>query len=93
MSVNLLQRKIVSGETEFSFGLKSRNFLVKNFGSNAVYVSFESPVAQATAIKIEGGSYQYCSANVRVDRGMELDFDKIYVSGSGEVEVQQILEV
>ena len=70
---------------------KCSKFLVKNFGSGDVYVSFAADTADADSIKIPKETGQICVDNeFYEDKVTKHNFDTIYVKGTGEVEVQCI---
>lgn len=76
--------------TEFSFDKNCGKFLVKNFSDNPIYVSFDNTVEDSEAIKIAGGSFQVVIANEYFGGSDYYRTNKIYVKGTGEVEVQQL---
>ena len=85
-----VQRITTSGITAVTFPNASGKYLVKNFSSGDIYVSFEETVAPATSIKIASQMAQVCQINERGGAvGQEKAFT-IYVNGTGEVEVQQL---
>lgn len=73
-----------------SFDYPSGRFLVKNFSSGDVYVSFESTVAPASSIKISAGYGQLCEINERGGADGQAKSKTIYLNGTGEVEVQAL---
>lgn len=75
---------------EVAFEFPSGKYLVKNFGSGAIFVSFEESVASATSIKIASGMAQVCLINERGDGNGQPKQSSIWISGTGEVEVQQL---
>lgn len=87
-----VKRLELSGDTyeEFSFDKKCGKYLVKNFSENPIYVSFDNTVTDNEAIKIESGSFQVVIANEYLGGLDYYRTNKIYVKGTGEVEVQQL---
>lgn len=80
---------------ELLFDNKSSKFLVKNLSDNDLLVSFDDQMAEDEWMKIPAGDYQVCMImempNLKVsdwviDKTMWID--KLYLKGSGEVEVQ-----
>lgn len=75
--------------TPVTFETCSGKWLIKNFGSGDIYVSFTEDVNAETSIKIPAGVGQLCVINERYGDGCEKSFT-VYLSGNGEVEVQQL---
>ena len=85
-----VQRVTLAGKaTAVTFPYPSGKYLVKNFSSGDVYVSFESTVAPASSIKITSGYGQVCEINERGGAAGQKS-KTIYINGTGEVEVQQL---
>lgn len=87
-----VKRLQLTGNTyeEFLFDKNCGKFLVKNFSNNPIYVSFDNSVQDDEAIKIAGGSFQVVIANEYFGVGDYYRTNKIYIKGTGEVEVQQL---
>lgn len=87
-----VKRIELSGNTfeEFLFDKKCGKYLVKNFSESPIYVSFDDAVTDNEAIKINGDSFQVVIANDWLGGLDCYRTNKIYVKGSGEVEVQQL---
>lgn len=87
-----VKRLQLTGSTyeEFLFDTNCGKFLVKNFSNNPIYVSFDNSVQDDEAIKIAGGSFQVVIANEYFGSGDYYRTNKIYIKGTGEVEVQQL---
>lgn len=82
-----VQRQILAGsETAFTFGQRSTQFLVKNFTDADIYVSFTSGAQQDEMIKIPTMVSQMCMESL----GACESYNVVYVTGTGEVEVQQL---
>ena len=82
----------------FFFYSKGREFLVKNFSGNDVFVSFDDEAPEDEWIKIPANMYQVCSVNMLRDNNSyrykdDIYRDKLYLKGSGEVEVQVLVWV
>lgn len=75
--------------TQVIFPNQCGRYLVKNFSDGDIYVSFEESVELNTSIKITAGMAQVCIINERNGSGQE-KANCIYISGTGEVEVQQL---
>lgn len=73
-----------------SFDYPSGRYIVKNFSSGDIYVSFESTVAPASSIRIVSGYGQVCEINERGGAEGQEKSKTIYINGTGEVEVQQL---
>ena len=84
-----IQRKTLDGRETFSFQFPSSNYIVKNFGSGDIYVAFEPDATTDESIKIATGAGQMCSINCPPGNNGAVS-DKVYITGSGEVEVQQV---
>lgn len=86
-----VQRVTLSGSaTPVNFDYPSGKYLVKNYSSGDIYVSFESTCNPATSIRIVSGYGQVCLIR---ERGGSIGQEKqktIYINGTGEVEVQQL---
>ena len=86
-----VQRVTLAGKaTAVTFPYPSGKYLVKNFSSGDVYVSFESTCNPATSIRIVSGYGQVCEINERGGAAGQEKAMTIYVNGTGEVEVQQL---
>lgn len=86
-----VQRVTLSGSpTAVTFPYPSGKYLVKNFSSGDIYVSFESTVAPASSIKISAGYGQLCEINERGGADGQAKSKSIYLNGTGEVEVQAL---
>lgn len=80
-----------SGFEEIQFSYPSGKYLVKNFSDGDVYVSFaESGQTTDSSIRIASGFGQVCFINERGGEAGQLKTKSIFVSGSGEVEIQQL---
>lgn len=90
MAQQQVRRVSLTGSVEaVTFDTCSGKWLIKNFGSGDIYVSFAQEVDPETSIKIPSGVGQLCVINERYGDGCEKSFS-VYLSGSGEVEVQQL---
>lgn len=97
MVAQVIRKTLDGASTAFTFSgtttggkvldATSCRFLVKNFGSDPVYVDFADITAEADAIKIPGGTAQICMVE---ERGIQARVNTIYVKGTGEVEVQAL---
>lgn len=78
-------RKTLSGEyVEFKFAKGTSNYFVKNFTNSFVLATFDPEKIDADAFKIPS----------QIGEEVQLPFGKanaIYVKGTGEVEVQQLV--
>lgn len=89
--VQQIQRVTLTGAEEtVTFTAASARFLVKNFSSADVYVSFETPIDTDEAIKIPASMAQLCVANEAYGANNQKGFTTIYLSGTGEIEVQAL---
>lgn len=65
-------------------------YIVKNFTSGDIYVSFDEDATEDDSIKIPSGYFQEVIANEYLG-GLDLyKTTSIYVKGAGEIEVQQL---
>lgn len=86
-----VQRVTLSGSpTAVTFPYPSGKYLVKNFSSGDIYVSFESTCNPVTSIRIVSGYGQVCEINERGGAAGQEKSKTIYINGTGEVEVQQL---
>lgn len=65
-------------------------WLVKNFTSGDIYVAFNEDLVESAAVKIASGHGQVIVSNEYYDWNDEYKRNKIYIKGTGEVEVQQL---
>ena len=80
-----------SGFQAITFPKYSGCYLVKNFSADDIFVSFaESGQTQNNSIRIVTGYGQKCYANMRGGLDGQNKTNTVYISGSGEVEVQQV---
>lgn len=71
-------------------GWKCSKWLIKNFSENDVMASFDENCPENSSIKIPAGMGQTIINNEYLGN-LEIDFfNEIYLSGTGEVEVQLI---
>lgn len=84
--VNLTKDQITSVNFETTCG----QWLVKNFSSSAVFVSFDEDLKEEEAIKIESGMGQVVIANYQYDWTEDYKTATIYLKGEGEIELQQL---
>ena len=86
-----LQRVVLTGTTkQVQFSQNAAIYLVKNFTSGDIYVSFNSNLVESKAIKIASGYAQECCINENAMWHKNCNCNSIYVKGTGEVEVQQV---
>lgn len=72
------------------FDHSAGKYFVKNFSDGDIYVSFDENVTENEAIKIPANYYQIVIANEYFGSNNYYRSNKIYVKGTGEVEVQQL---
>ncbi|MCQ2308196.1 MAG: hypothetical protein MJ000_11655 [Bacteroidales bacterium] len=65
-------------------------WLVKNFGDEDIFVSFDESVDESESVKIASGCGQVIVENERLGFLSPFEHDTIYILGTGEVEVQQL---
>ena len=87
MKKQAILRKTLSGSwTEFAFDVPSNSFFVKNFTSAPIYVSFQNnDQTDASAKILPNMGEELC-----ITRSSDNPVGSIYVSGTGEVEVQAL---
>ena len=93
MAQQQVQRVTISGSgfQEVAFTYPSGKYLVKNFSEGDIYVSFaDSGQTENNSMRIASGFGQVCVINERGGEAGQLKTSSIYVSGSGEVEIQQL---
>ena len=85
-----IRRETLSGTSQaFTFDKNRSDYLVKNLSDSDMYVAFEASASQARSIRIPSKYGQVCSCfNVEGTTGMTTT--TVYVTGTGEVEVQQL---
>lgn len=84
---------VIDGETAIEFPTKCLRFMVKNFSSNDILVSFVPNPQADEFIKIKRGMGQVVVDNINLNSVadyQEFAHSTIYINGSGEVEVQQL---
>ena len=86
--LNVLRQTLAGTSTEFEFSVKGRKFLVKNLSDADIYVNFEDITNdnEDTSILIPSKVAQV----VLMNEISHFGFDKIYVKGTGDVEVQVV---
>lgn len=83
-------KKTVSGVTAFNFGSKCFKFLVKNFTSGDITVSFSEKMPEGETATIKAGMGQVVVDNEYLGGLPPYLHNAIYISGNGEVEVQAL---
>lgn len=85
-----IRRETLSGTAQaFIFDKNRSDYLVKNLSEADIYVAFEADAPASRSIKIPSMYAQVCSCfNVEGTTGMTTT--TVYVTGTGEVEVQQL---
>lgn len=87
MLKQIVKRVTLTGsEMELTFEDTSYQYLVKNYSEGDVYVSFYPSFDTSDAIKVASGMGQICVIREKYFTPT----DVIYISGTGEVEVQQL---
>lgn len=91
-----VERLFLIGEVlAVEFSTLSPKYVVKNFSDDDIFVSFDEDFNPLKAIKISSGYAQTCMISEYVNINNQIPdtyFAKtIYIYGTGEVEVQQIL--
>ena len=83
-------RKTLNGEwTEWDFGKPCKNFFVKNFSSGDIFVSFVNNDQESGSFKIASDYGEEVSI-VQNHLGGQGETAKIYVKGTGEVEIEAL---
>lgn len=86
-----LQRITLTGSIKpVTFNNICGKWLIKNFTSSDIYVSFESNLVESKAVKIASGHGQVIVINEYYSWDDNLKSNTIYIKGTGEVEVQQL---
>ncbi len=70
-------------------GIKAKAFFVKNLSVSDVTVSF-APIVSGEGFLIPSKTAQFCVANLAANAPDNTGTDTVYLSGSGDVEVQAI---
>ena len=82
MKLRIARETLAGTKQEFEFQHEGEEYIVKNFSDGNMYVSFEETATDDESIKISADKAQICTCGAEVK--------KIYVKGTGEVEVQQL---
>ncbi len=90
MELSLKRITLTGAITPVTFNHKCGKWLVKNFSSADIYVSFESNLVESKAVRIASGHGQAIVINEYYDWNDDLKSNTIYIKGTGEVEVQQL---
>ncbi len=86
-----LQRITLTGAVKpVKFNTICCKWLIKNFSSGDIYVSFDSNLVESKAVKIASGHGQVIVINEYYNWDDDQKSDTIYIKGTGEVEVQQL---
>ena len=84
-----VKRVTVSGKTKVEFDALCGNYMIKNFSSSPIYVSFDEEFTHNNSIKIPANFYQHVMINDPDDANGDAA-KELWIEGSGEVEVQQL---
>ena len=85
-----VKRVTLSGNwQEISFPAKASRYFVKNYSDNDIYVSFEDNDSEDESFKIKSGIGEEIAISYTNIRG-RYAVNKLYVKGTGEVEIQQL---
>ena len=90
MELNIERFTLTGVEHAFTFEEERVKYMVKNFTAGDIYVAFKSGATQAKSIKIPSMSGQVCCARIAPPEPVLARTNTIYVTGTGEVEVQQL---
>jgi hypothetical protein len=90
MELSLQRVTLTGGAKAVTFNTVCGKWLVKNFTTGDIYVSFDSNLVESKAVKIAAGHGQVIVINEYYDWNDALKSNTIYVKGTGEVEVQQL---
>lgn len=90
MKLNIQRVTLSGSEYAFRFDNERVKYLVKNFTVGDIYVAFESGATQAESIKIPSMNGQVCCVMIAPPEPVLARTNTIYVTGTGEVEVQQL---
>lgn len=90
MRLNIQRFTLTGSEHAFVFDKERSQYVVKNFTEDDVYVSFEQGAPQNESIKIPTMMGQVCFLQDTSPSSNVYSTNVIYVTGTGEVEVQQI---
>lgn len=86
-----IQRKTLTGEAEaFTFDVKGKRFLVKNFSDSDAYAAFDAEATEGESAKIPANTAQVVMENEFLYEVGDEGTDTIYVTATGEIEVQMI---
>lgn len=86
-----VKRLTLTGEwTEFVFDKNAKYYYVKNFTEDDIFVSFEENDQEDESFKIKSGVGEEVSISSYALEVPAYLTNKIYVKGTGEVEVQQL---
>ena len=86
-----VKRVTLTGEVaEIEFVKLCGKYMVKNFSSSDIYVSFDETFTEENSVKIPAGYYQVVIANEWLGGIDVFKTSSIYIQGTGEVEVQQL---
>ena len=86
-----VKRVILTGDwEEIEFNHKARVYFVKNFTDDDIFVSFSNDEIEDEAFKIKSGIGEEVAITYNLNNSREVETDKIYVKGTGEVEIQQL---
>lgn len=85
-----VQKKTINGVAKFDFGAKCAKFLVKNFTSGDITVSFSEQMPDGETATIKAGMGQIVVDNEYLGGLPPYLHEEIYVNGNGEVEVQAL---
>ena len=90
MKQSVMRKTLTGSWTEYSFSKKARRYFVKNYTSGDIYVSFASNDSENESFKIKTGMGEEVAITYAPLVNEDVYTDKIYVKGTGEVEVEQL---
>jgi len=86
-----VKRIVLTGvEQAITFDYLCGKYLVKNFSSADIFVSFNAETPEEKSIKIPSESYQIVIVNEYLGSLEAYERKQIYIKGTGEIEVQQL---
>ena len=86
MKLDIQKFTLDGNEHAFVFNRESNKVIVKNFTDSDIYVAFEQGASEDESIKIPTMLGQIC----QVQESPLARFNVVYVTGTGDVEVQLI---
>ena len=90
MKLTVKRETLTGVKYAFVFNEARSEYIVKNFSDGDIYVAFDEDATLDESIKIPSMIGQFCVTTAEPPDPKIASSDTVYVTGTGEVEVQQL---